>query len=336
MDILVIGGTVFVSRAMVQTALARGHTVTTFSRGLTGTPVAGAHSVIGDRTDPVDLQQLAGRSFDLVFDTGYLPSVVRASAELLEPSTGHYAFVSSINAYPGWPEQADYHAGGVHDGDPDAGEELPEGIGEAAAYGWRKVGAERAVQRLFGEHRTSILRAGCIVGPGDGVGRLPWWLDRVSRGGEVLAPGRPEDELRLIDARDIAEFALQRPAGTFETTGPAHQIQRRQLLDEARRVTGSDARFIWVDDEFLTGPTTAVQPWTELPLWSPATEAPGLFAHDATAAQQSGLACRPLLDTLVDTWEWMRGIAGGWRPSDRTPGLAADRERELLDAWRTR
>jgi 2'-hydroxyisoflavone reductase len=336
MDVLVIGGTVFVSRAMVQTALARGHTVTTFNRGLTGTPVEGAHAVIGDRTEPEDLRQLAGRHFDLVFDTGYTPAAVRASAELLEPTAGHYAFVSSINAYPGWPEQADYRAGGVYDGDPDAGDELPEGIVDAAAYGWRKVGAERVVLRAFGAHRTSILRAGCIVGPGDGTGRLPWWLDRVSRGGEVLAPGRPEAQLCLIDARDIAEFALQRPAGTFETTGPAQQIDRAQLLDEARRVTGSDARFTWVDEEFLSAPATSVQGWTELPLWSPSAEAPGLFAHDATAAEASGLACRPVLDTLVDTWGWMQTLDGGWQPSERTPGLAPARERELLAAWHAR
>ncbi|HEX8094105.1 MAG TPA: hypothetical protein VF542_09765, partial [Jatrophihabitans sp.] len=175
------------------------------------------------------------------------------------------------------------------------------------------------------------LRAGLIVGPNDRVGRLPWWLDRVARGGRTLAPGRPEDELRMIDARDIAEFALLRPAGTFEVTGPAHQINRGQLLAEAREVTGSDAEFVWVSDDYLTA--AGVEGWTELPLWSPAADVPGLWAHDTTAAEAAGLACRPVRQTLLDTWDWMRSIEGGWQRSERTPGLAPEREQELLAGW---
>ena len=332
MEILVLGGTAFLSRAVAELGVARGHGVTTFNRGRTGPPVAGARAIVGDRTNPDDLAQLAGIHFDLIFDTGYLPEVVKASAELLEPSAGHYAYTSSINAYSGWPEQADYHQHGTYDGDPDAvGEELPEGMDEAAAYGWRKVGAERAVVRAFGEHRSSILRAGLIVGPNDRIGRLPWWLDRVARGGQTLAPGRAEDELRMIDARDIAEFALLLPAGTFEVTGPAHQISRGQLLAEAREITGSDAEFVWVSDDYLA--QAGVEGWTELPLWSPAAEVPGLWAHDTTAAEAAGLACRPVRDTLLDTWEWMRSLEGGWQRSERTPGLTPERERELLAGW---
>ncbi|HEV2886573.1 MAG TPA: NAD-dependent epimerase/dehydratase family protein, partial [Jatrophihabitans sp.] len=165
MEILVLGGTVFLSRAVAELGVARGHNVTTFNRGRTGPPVAGARVITGDRTDPEDLAQLAGTDFDLVFDTGYLPEVVKASAELLEPTAGHYAYTSSINAYSAWP-QADYHDKGIYDGDPDAvGEQVPDDLEEGAEYGWRKVGAERAVLRAFGEHRSSLLRAGLIVGP---------------------------------------------------------------------------------------------------------------------------------------------------------------------------
>lgn len=332
MEILVLGGTVFLSRAVAELGVARGHNVTTFNRGQTGPPVTGARAITGDRSDPEDLKKLAGMSFDLVFDTGYLPELVKASAELLEPGAGHYAFTSSINAYSGWPAHADYQQHGLYDGDPDAvGEEVPEGLDESAPYGWRKAGAERAVLRAFGEHRSSILRAGLIVGPNDRIGRLPWWLDRVSRGGQVLAPGAPEDELRLIDARDIAEFALLRPAGAFEVTGPAHQINRGQLLAEAREVTASDAEFTWVSGEYLA--QAGVEGWTELPLWVPTADAPGLWTQDTTGAEAAGLACRPVRDTLLDTWEWMRSIEGGWKPSDRTPGLAPERERELLAGW---
>jgi nucleoside-diphosphate-sugar epimerase len=329
MDILVLGGTVFLSRAVAEVAVAHGHTVTAFNRGQSGEPVPGVHTVLGDRTDPDSLRQLAGRSFDLVFDTGYFPDRVRASAELLEPSVRHYVFTSSISVYPGWPDVVDYRAQGTYDGDPDAaGEQLPDGLPEGGGYGWRKIGAERAVLRSFGQQRTTILRAGCIVGPHDGVGRLPWWLDRISRGGPTVVPGPPERELRLIDARDIAEFALKLPVGTFEVTGPAHQINYRQLFERARTVTGSDADFRWLDDQVLLD--AGVQEWTELPLWAATAGAPGLWEHDSTAAEESGLACRPVLDTLIDTWDWMQTIPGGWRPSERTPGLAADKEAELL------
>lgn len=335
MKILVLGGTVFLSRNVARYAVEHDHSVTTFSRGVTGEPVAGARHLTGDRNDPDSLRQVADQDYDLVFDTAYMPFQARQAADLLEPRAGHYAFTSTINVYPGWPEQADYHAGGTYDADPDVeGEHVPDDLPEGGAYGWRKVAAERAVERRFGPHRTSILRAGLIVGPYDGVGRLPWWLDRVGRGGAVLAPGRPEQELRLIDARDIAAFALTLTPGTFETTGPAHQITRGQLFDELRAVTGSDAEFSWVEDDFLAG--TDVQGWTELPLWIPTADAPGLFAHDTTAAEAAGLACRPVRETLLDVWEWMKTVPGGWQPSPRTPGLAAEKERELLTRWHGR
>jgi 2'-hydroxyisoflavone reductase len=332
MRILVLGGTVFLSRNVAETALAQGHSVTTFSRGVSGQPVRGARALTGDRTDPDSLRQLAGLEFDLVFDTAYYPDRVRLACELLEPNVGHYAFTSTINVFPGWPEEADYHSGSIFDGDPDTeGEYVPDDLPEGGAYGWRKVGAERAVLRSFGERRTSILRAGLIVGPHDGVGRLPWWLHRVARGGEVLAPGNPEDELRMIDARDIAAFALLRPAGTFEVTGPARQITRRQLFEHMRAVTRSDAEFRWVPDDYLI--EAGVEGWTELPLWAPVKEAPGLFAHDTRAAEAAGLACRSVRVTLRDVWEWMNALPDGWQPAERTPGLAPDRERELLAGY---
>lgn len=332
MRILVLGGTVFLSRNVAETAVARGHTVTTFSRGISGPPVPGVRALTGDRTDPESLRQLAGSEFDLVFDTAYFPDRVRLAVELLEPHVGHYAFTSTINVFPGWPDQAEYHAAGIFDGDPDVvGEQLPADLPDGGAYGWRKVGAERAVLRGFGERRASILRAGLIVGLHDGVGRLPWWLDRVARGGPVLAPGDPDGELRLIDARDIAAFALLRPAGTFEVTGPARQITRRQLFEELREVTRSDAEFHWVPDEYLA--EAGVEGWTEVPLWIPAKEAPGLFAHDTRPADAAGLACRSVRDTLHDVWQWMTELPGGWRPAERTPGLAPERERELLAGY---
>ena len=333
MDVLVIGGSVFLGRAVVAEALALGANVTVFNRGRSGTTPAGAEQLTGDRTDPEGLAQLSGREFDVVVDTcGYVPAVVARSAQLLAGSAGRYAFVSSINAYPGWPTAPDYHEGGVHDGAPGA-EAAPDGLDPAQSYGWLKVGCERAVQLAFGAERASILRGGCIVGPDDGaVGRLPWWIDRVARGGEVLVPGAPDDPISLVDARDLARFALTGPAGTFETSGPVGRDTRGDLMAACAAATGATPEFTWVDSEWLGA--QGVDAWVEVPLWVPASEAPSLWRHDPAAAQRAGFTWRPLRETVADTWAWQRDVPGSWRASERTPGLAPERERELLAAWR--
>lgn len=329
MDVLVLGGTVFLGRAVVAEALAAGDSVTVFNRGRSGPASDRASQLVGDRTIAADLEQLAGGRFDVVVDSsGYVPVDVDASARLLAGSCRHYSFVSSINAFPGWPEAKDYRAGGVHDGDPDA-TRADAPADESAAYGWLKVGCELAALRAFGPDRTALLRAGCIVGPHDSaVGRLPWWINRVARGGDVLVPGGPDDPVSVIDCRDLARFALLAPPGTFETTAPP--ISRGELMAACRAATGSDAVFSWVDSDWLAGQDVAG--WTEIPLWLP--DAPSLFAHDASAARASGLATRPIADTVADTWAWQQSVPGGWRPSPRTPGLSPAREESLLDAWR--
>jgi 2'-hydroxyisoflavone reductase len=333
MDVLVIGGGIFLGRAMVAEALARGDRVAVFNRGRSGPTPVGAEQIVGDRTVAADLEQLRGRRFDLVVDTsGYVPADVGPGAEILAPSCGHYAFVSSINAFPEWPQRADYQAAGTHDGDPDATrDDVPDGYTAAQSYGWLKVGCERAVARAFGENRTTVLRAGCIVGPHDSaVGRLPWWIARVARGGEVLVPGAPDDDVALIDARDLAAFALRAVPSVFETAGPSGRDTRGDLLSACCDVTGSAATFTYVGDEWPV--EQGVAPWTELPLWAPG--APGVFAQDAGAAIAAGLTWRPLRHTVADTWAGQRGIE--WHPADVTPGLAADRERALLARWHDR
>lgn len=321
---------------MVSEALALGAEVTVFSRGVSGSPPPGVTHVIGDRTVAADLSRLGGQAFDVVVDTcGYVPADVGASARVLADDCGRYVFVSTINVYPGWPEAADYHTEGTHHGDPAAQRaDVPPGMDDAASYGWLKAGCELAAADAFGTERTSVLRAGTIVGPHDSVvGRLPWWIDRVARGGEVLVPGRPDDRVALMDARDLARFALTGPAGTFETPGPDRDT-RSGLLGACVAATGSSARFCYVEDEWLT--QQGVAEWTELPLWAPRSSAPGLFRHDASAAAAAGLQWRPLADTVADTWAWQRSEPGGWRPTERTPGLATEREAELLAAWQAR
>lgn len=329
MDVLVLGGSVFMGRAVVAEALAAGARVTVFNRGKSGPTPEGAEQVTGDRSVAADLEQLAGRRFDLVVDTsGYVPAEVGMAARLLAPTCGHYAFVSTINVFPGWPSLPDFHVGGVYPGDPDATRD--DAPGPETAYGWLKAGCELAVVRAFGAARSTLLRAGCIVGPDDSqVGRLPWWIARVARGGRVLAPGSPDDPVSLVDARDIAQFALLRAPGTFEVGGPL--VARGMLMQTCHDVTGSDARFAWVDASWLAAQD--VEEWTEIPLWA---TAPSVFLHDSTAAVAAGLRCRPLQETVADTWAWQQQVPGGWRPAPRTPGLDSDKEASLLAAWDAR
>jgi 2'-hydroxyisoflavone reductase len=335
MDVLVIGGSVFLGRAVVDEALASGAKVTVFNRGKSGRQHDEVRQLTGDRTVAADLEQLRGERFDLVIDTcGYVPADVGRGAQLLADSCGHYVFVSSINAMPGWPEDLDYHARGEHDGSPDATRaDVPEGMDASLAYGWLKVGCERAVSRAFGAERTSVLRAGLIVGPNDGaIGRLPWWIHRVAQGGEVLVPGRPDAPVAMIDARDLAQFALRAVPGVFETPGPSGRDTRAGLMAGCAAVTGSDATFTYVEDEdWLMNQDVA--PWTEIPLWGPAKQMPSTFVHKTSAAEAAGLRWRPMLETLADTWAWQQQVEGGWNPTPGTPGLAPDRERELLAAW---
>ncbi|PZS26574.1 MAG: NAD-dependent epimerase [Pseudonocardiales bacterium] len=335
MDVLVLGGTVFLGRAVVSEAQALGANVTIFNRGKSGPRPDGVAEVIGDRTVADDLEQLAGRRFDVVVDTcGYVPADVRLSAELLAPTSGHYAFVSSINVFPGWPEQADYREDGLHQGDPDAtrADVSPE-LSESESYGWLKAGCELTAVRAFGADRTAVLRGGCIVGPHDSaVGRLAWWIARVSRGGEVLVPGCADDPMSLIDARDLAAFALSGAAGAFEAAGPPARDTRGDLMAACQAATGSDARFTYVGDDWLAAQDVAA--WTEVPLWVPGS--PGAFAPHTAEAEAAGLTWRPLGDTVADTWAWQQGFPGGWRPNERTPGLAPEREVGLLAAWHAR
>jgi 2'-hydroxyisoflavone reductase len=336
MDVLVIGGSVFLGRAVVSEALAAGHRVTVFNRGRSGVAPQGVRQLVGDRTAPADLEQLRGRRFDLVIDTcGYVPADVAGAAEMLAATCGHYVFVSSINAYPDWPTRLDY-ADRAHDGAPDATrDEVPEHLDPGAAYGWLKVGCERAVQRAFGADRTTVVRAGAIVGPHDSsVGRLPWWLDRAARGGEILVPGAPDAPISLIDARDLARFALLAAPGTFDVPGPLDRDTRADLMAGCLAVTGAEASLTYVDEQGLVD--QGVQFWTELPLWIPAALGPATFRSPADAAAQAGLTWRPLDETLADTWAWQQQLEGGWQPTTSTPGLDAARERELLAAWRAR
>ncbi len=329
MRLLVIGGTRFLGRAFVEAALAAGHDVTLFHRGTSNPGLfPRARAVLGDRDG--GLGALGTGTWDAVFDpSGYVPRIVRTSASALAGRVGRYAFVSSISVYapplvPGADESAPLAA-------------LADPATEAVTgetYGGLKAACEREVARVFGE-RALVVRPGLIVGPHDTTDRFPYWPRRLARGGEVLAPGSPEQPVQVIDVRDLAAWALamlERDAGgTFNATGPAGPMTLGDFLDRAALAIGATARLTWIEEAFLL--ERGVAPWTELPLWVSAEDA-GLDEVSIARAVAQGLAFRPLAATVRDTLAW--DLARPESARAGSPALKPERERELLQAWHSR
>jgi 2'-hydroxyisoflavone reductase len=330
MHILILGGSVFLGRALVEAALERGHRVTLFNRGRSNPGLfPQVEELHGDRGE--DLAPLDGRTWDAVIDTsGYLPRVVRASAEKLAGATGHYTFISTLSVYAGQSEPGqdeDAPLGALED------PTLEEITGES--YGPLKALCERDVLERFGG-RALVLRPGLIVGPHDPTDRFTYWPYRVSQGGEVLAPGRPERVVQFIDVRDLAEWNIRLveagKGGVFNAVGPEPQPSMGELLQTCRAVANNDAVFTWVSEDFLQ--EQGVAPWSELPLWLPEVpEYAGFFAFSNARALQEGLTFRLLAETVGATMLWAAQRPEGkpWRA-----GISRPREAELLEAWRAR
>ncbi|MEW2135466.1 NAD-dependent epimerase/dehydratase family protein [Streptomyces sp. NPDC005409] len=325
MKLLMLGGTEFVGRAITEDALARGWEVTVFHRGHHAPP-PGAVALHGDRTAPGGLDALTTGEWDLVVDTwGGAPTAVRDSARLLRDRAAHYAYVSSRSVYA-YPAPAGLDEDGpLVEGSPDAG---------STAYAEDKRGAEMAAVDAFGE-RALLVRAGLILGPYENVGRLPWWLNRTARGGPVLAPGPRELPLQYIDVRDLARWTLDAAAagrgGAYNLVSPVGHATLGELLDACVATTGGGAELRWTDPALLEG--AGVEPWTELPIWLVEGEPHDyMFGGDVSKALAAGLTCRPVAETVADTWEWLRTL-GGVAPqrADRpAPGIDPEREAALL------
>jgi nucleoside-diphosphate-sugar epimerase len=320
MRLLVLGGTIFLGRHVADEALRRGHDVTLFHRGLNGADLfPEAEHVLGDRGG--DLAPLREGAWDAAIDTsGYEPEDVARSAAL---DLGHLVFVSTCNVYPAWPAEP-------------VDEDSPVWT-EGDDYGPKKAASERAAEAAL-PGRVASVRAGLLCGPYDNIFRVPWWVRRIAAGGDVVAPGDPERTVQLIDARDLAawmvDLAERGVGGAFNGTVPAGQTTMRDALEAAIDATGSDARLHWVPDEVLMA--HEVESWNELPLWIPADMGAGTWEIGTARAQAAGLRCRPVADTIADTWAWLRdgGEAAltAWRAEMRPRGLSAERERELLAA----
>ncbi|MFH8465856.1 NAD-dependent epimerase/dehydratase family protein [Streptomyces sp. NPDC017991] len=340
MRLLMLGGTEFVGRAVVEAALGRGWDVTVFHRGRHDPP-AGVRSLHGDRTAPDGLAALAEdgqgpeAEWDLVVDTwSGAPHAVRDAARLLKDRVRRYVYVSSCSVYA-WPQPAGYDETGplVEGASPDAGQ---------TDYARDKRGGELAVLDAFGEERTLLLRAGLILGPYENIGRLPWWLTRAARGGPVLAPGPRELPLQYIDVRDLAEWTLGAVEGGSGTQGgasgaynlisPSGHATTQALLDACARVTGGRAELRWTEPEVILA--AGVEPWTQLPVWVPPDSELHAMLHrvDVSKAVRAGLRCRPVSETVADTWNWLQDIGGvpPRRPDRPVVGLDPAVEEKLL------
>ena len=339
MKLLILGGTRFLGRHLVTAAQARGHEVTLFNRGNYSNEGLGTVECIkGDRH--TELHKLKGRRWDAVVDTsGHLPRAVKAAAEVLADEVERYVFISTQNAYK------DVSV-------PDINESYPlatlteEQLNRANAidtsgqpsygelYGGLKALCEQSAQAMMPE-RVLIIRPGLIVGPDDYTDRFSYWPIRVARGGEVLAPGRPDRFIQFIDVRDLAQWIIimieRKATGAYNAHGAPRTVTMETLLQECKSVSGSDAHFTWINEDFLIQENVAA--WSELPLWLPEEAAPhlkGFMFVSPDKAIAAGLTYRPLHETIRDT------LAGHQtnRPNDELKaGLDRDKERALLYKW---
>jgi nucleoside-diphosphate-sugar epimerase len=324
MRILIMGGTAFVGRHIAQAAIDAGHDVSLFHRGQTGAGLfPQATHLRGDRDE--DLSALALSRWDATIDVcAYFPRQVRALAGALDGRGGRYVFISSVSAYSphvpwNYPESAPL----AEVTDPDATAVTNEN------YGGLKVACELASAELFGPD-TCIIRPTYVIGPYDRSYRFTWWVDRLARGGRVLAPGHPDDPIQLIDARDqgswIVSLLERSITGTFHAVNPAPPFGFGQMLAEiAAEVAPTGTDLVWLDSEFLVDQGVDGM---ALPLWAEGdSEGVNLSAASPAAAFAAGLAPRPLRQTVADI------RAAEPVPARPGVGLPPDREAELLGRW---
>lgn len=325
MKILIIGGTRFVGRHLVNSARARGHEITLFNRGKTNPGLfRRVKTIHGDREQ--DLDQVPGQ-WDAVIDTcGYLPRIVRKSAEVLKDKVGRYIFISSISVY------ADFSKVGIKESDP-VGKLQDESIEEITgeSYGPLKALCENVVQEIYGP-RSLIIRPGLIVGPHDPTDRFTYWPYRIAKGGDVLAPDRPDAMTQFIDARDLADLIIKlidhTVYGVFNATG--NPVTLNTVFETCRRVSKSNASFKWAPVDFLEKHNVA--PWSDMPAWVPEVGNDIGISHvDISKAVNAGLTFTPLAQTIKDIYSWESERPAGY---ELKAGLKPEREKELLELLR--
>lgn len=330
MRILILGGGTFVGRAITEAATSRGHEITTFTRSTLppGADSGRVAAVFGDRTEPGAFDFALDRQWDAVFDTWMgAPRIVQQGVEILRRHAPYYSYVSSCSVYAGDPLPFGLNEDSqAVDADPAA---------ELTNYAADKRGAELAVIEGFGSNASLLARPGIILGPYERPGRLPWWLRRIAQGGEVFAPGPRDLALQYIDARDLAAWmvacAEQATVGVFNAISPSGHTNMSEMLETCRVTTSSDAKFTWVPPEFVV--EQGIEQWTEMPIWlEPGSH--GMYSIDTSCAARAGLTCRPISETVADTWAWLQSGGQTRLPAGRSAhGLDPEKEKAALTTW---
>ena len=342
MNILILGGTKFLGRHLVEAAQACNHSVTLFNRGKhSAANMLEVETIHGDRNR--DLDKLKNRSWDACIDTcGYLPQSVKASTTVLSDLVEQYVFISSVSVY------ADFSVVGIDETAPlatlteeqakkaneiDASGELT-GLSLGEIYGALKALCERAAENAM-PNRILIVRAGLIVGSFDQTDRFTYWVMRAKRGGEILSPGRPNRFVQLIDARDLSEWIIKMiengETGIFNATGEPEKLTMKQFLNECRAASGSDARFTWASEKFLI--KEKITAWSEMPLWLAEDTTPelkGFLSVKSDKAIAAGLKFRSLTETIQDVLEWRET---DYSPEKLKCGIDSAKEQVLLRKW---
>ncbi len=332
LHILILGGTGFIGPHQVDYAMSRGHTVTLFNRGKTNPALfPNVEKLIGDRNAPDGYAALKGRTWDVVIDNPtQIPRWVRDAGAALKDSAQTYVFVSTLSAYKtrakvGLTEEDT----AMLNAPADADAEPPK-----ATYGALKVRCENDAKAVWGD-RALVVRPGLIVGPGDLTDRFSYWPIRVEQGGEMLAPGTPDDPVAFVDQRDLTEFMIrlceQNASGTYNVVGPRSTLTVAEMLYGCKAVTTSDTRFTWVDADFVLA--NKLRPYADLPVWMPPRgNSAGWALMDCAKAKNAGLTFRPLADTARDTLTYYHGETPE-RQAALKAGLPPEKEREVLAAW---
>jgi 2'-hydroxyisoflavone reductase len=335
MRILILGGTGFTGPYQVKYALSRGHKVTTFNRGKThpGELPAEVEQLVGDRNGNLDA--LKNRKWDVVIDNPTtLPAWVRDAAQVLKGNVDRYIFISTISVYGESKQGPDENAPTEKYEGADPYNETIEAVRASGfkTYGPLKALSEREAEKWF-PGKTLIIRPGLIVGPRDESDRFTYWPVRIDRAGDVLAPGKPNDPVQFIDARDLAEWTIRmaenRETGIYNATGPAKALGIGGMLDGIKDALKSNAKFTWVSEDFLT--EQKVQPWSDMPVWTGKDDA--VARTNISRALSKGLTFRPLDVTARDTLAWFKSLPQE-RQSHPKAGLSPEREAQVLAAWK--
>ena len=334
MKLLVLGGTRFLGRHIVDAALARDDEVTVFTRGRLPVPWPRVTALVGERDPRIapGLTALEPGEWDAVIDcSGYVPRVVEASARLLAARVSRYVFVSSMSVY------AKTDRPNLDETTPVATLDDPASEAVMEHYGALKAACEAVVDRLLAARATHV-RPGLIVGPFDGTDRFGYWVARFvhphllgDRPARAVVPGPRERPVQFIDARDLAKWIVDLAArnigGTFNACSGAWQFRMGELVGALVAASSAPPRPAWIDDEERVA--KGVTPWVGLPLWLPPSEpdSGGFMTMDCSRAQRAGLSIRPLAATIRDTADWLlaRDNSGAWKQV-----LTADAERAIL------